>query len=184
MRNIEPLSVTALIFSLCACGTPVEAQSIDEALAAVHVALTGRWEGHIEGVQPNTGDAFSEPDIFTFTTIGAGDLGAAWWSDASLILYEYLGDGVYHARTYGPNGPGFEEDLVLSVPEPIDAEGRGTWIVAGWGTSPDGTEYEIREVFSIAGAELSMVAEDRPRDQETAPYRVFAEASYRRAAPQ
>ncbi len=177
---MRTIGLIALV-SLYAVVVPASAQSDEQALAAVHEALTGRWEGQVEGVNPVTGEPYSQPDIFTFAVTGVDGLDAAWWTDVGLILYEYLGDGNYHARTYGPNGAGFEEELQVSVPRPVDRDGSGTWIVTGWGEMPDGTEIEIRESFSIAGSELSMVAEQRPRHDEEAAYRVIAEASYDRA---
>lgn len=178
MRAIGVQIVTLLSFY--AVTLPVGAQSSEQDLAAVHEALTGRWEGQVEGVHPVTGEAYTQPDVFTFVVTGADSLDAAWWTEFGLILYEHLGDGNYHARTYGPSGPGFEEPLQVSVPRPVDGDGAGTWIVTGWGEMPDGTEMEIRETFTITGSELSMVAEQRPRNDDEAGYRVIAEASYER----
>lgn len=171
----------AMLLSLYAFVVPVSAQSSEQALAAVHDALTGRWEGQVEGVHPVTGEAYTQSDVFTFVVTAADGLDAAWWTDFGLILYEHRGGGNYHARTYGPNGPGFEEELQVSVHRPVDGDGTGTWIVTGWGEMPDGTEMEIRETFTIAGSELSMVTEQRPRHDAEAAYRVIAEASYDRA---
>lgn len=181
MRNtgLQP----TLLVSLFAVGAYVHAQESEEALAlaAVHATLTGRWEGQIEGMHPITDEAYTQSDVFTFTVTDADTLATAWWTDAGLILYEHRGGGNFHARTFGPSGPGFEEDLEISVPLPIDDAGNGTWIVTGWAEMPDGTEIEIREIFTIAGAELTMVAEQRPRYDEAAEYRVIAEARYERA---
>jgi hypothetical protein len=160
------------------------AQETEEALAAVHEALIGRWEGQVEGVNPVTGEAYTQPDTFTFAITGQDSLDAAWWTDFGLILYEHQGGGTYHARTYGPNGAGFEEDLEVTINRPIDSDGAGTWAMIGWGEMPDGTEIEIRETFAISGSRLSMVAEQRPRHDVAAAYRVIAEAEYERAVLQ
>lgn len=182
MRAIELRFTIAIFFFVVALS--VQAQSDDEVLAAVHEALSGRWEGEVEGVNPVTGEAYSQPDAFTFVVTGEDGLDAAYWTEFGLILYEHLGDGNYHARTFGPDGAGFEEPLEVSVPEPVDDEGSGSWIVTGWGEMPDGTEVEIREVFSISGTQLSMLAEQRRRDDEDEGYRVIAEARYERAVLQ
>lgn len=159
----------------------LHAQSNDADLSAVHEALTGRWEGTVEGVNPVTGEAFSQPDIFTFVATGSDRLDAAFWTEFGLILYEHRDRGSYRARTYGPDGAGFEEDLEVSVSQPIDQSGRGIWVVTGWGEMPDGTEIEIREIFSISGAELTMITEQRPRYSDDEDFRVIAEARYERA---
>lgn len=181
MRNTGP-PLAWLLLSY-AVGASAHAQSSEESLAAVHAALTGRWEGQVEGVRPATGEAYAQPDVFTFSVTGADSLNAAWWTDFGLILYEHRGGGNFRARTYGPRGAGFEEDLEIGVRRPIDGENSGTWTVTGWGEMPDGTEIEIRETFTIAGTKLSMVAEQRPRHDEKAAYLVIAEARYERAMP-
>lgn len=56
----------ALLLVLYAVGVRLHAQSSEEDLAAVHDALTGRWEGQVEGVRPITGEAYTQPDVFTF----------------------------------------------------------------------------------------------------------------------
>jgi hypothetical protein len=128
-----------------------------------------------------SGEAFSQKDAFTFAPTGEENRDAAWWTDFGLILYEHRGGGNFRARTYGPNGAGFEEDLEITVVRPIDRENRGTWTVTGWSKTPDGTEIEIRETFTLEGTQLSMVTEQRPRRDATAKYIVIAEANYERA---
>jgi len=179
MQQLRCLSAAAL---LCVLLGPVHAQAVDQSLAGVHKALTGRWEGLVQGVRPATGESFSQPDTFTFTPTGSDHLSAAWWTDFGLILYAYRGEGSFHAKTFGPNGPGFEEELQISVPQPIDEAGNGRWIVAGWATSPDGSQMEIREIFSISSSGLTMVTEQRPRSVPGATYKVIAEATYKRVA--
>jgi hypothetical protein len=179
MHNVKLLTLSFLLI-LSGSVASVHAQPTDEALSTVHEALTGRWNGIIEGVNPVSGEDYTQTDTFTFVTTGSDGLDGAWWTDFGLILYEYLGAGEYHARSYGPNGTGFEEDLEVSVPSPVTADREGMWTMTGWAETPDGIEIEIRETFSVSGDELTMITEQRPLDDEQAAYRVIAEATYAR----
>lgn len=137
------------------------AQSLEEDLALIFKLYTGRWEGSIEGTNPQSGETFKVEDSYTFATTSEDGMDTVTWSDMGLILREHLGDGVYHSRTWGPNGPGFEEQLQYQVLAAPGTEGGTSWISAGVTTAPDGTVIEGRETFTLSGDTLSLTTELR-----------------------